>query len=94
VQFRQYLAGVQQRVGIERAFELLLAGEVGFGELVFHQVALLRAHPVLTDQHAADIDVEAEDVGTEFLSAFDFAGLIRVVEDPLEQYSMRYTLDV
>ena len=61
VQFQKHLARVQKSLRIEGAFELLLAGEVGLGELG----RASPRHPMLPGQHAADIDAKVEDVGAE-----------------------------
>ncbi len=81
VQLGKDLAGVEQPVGVEGAFEALLLGEVGRVEHRPHQVALLDADTVLAGQHAADFDAEPQDVGAEFLGALDLAGRVGVVED-------------
>ena len=47
MELREHLAGVQQTVRVEGAFEALLMGEVGFVEHCSHEVALFDADPVL-----------------------------------------------
>src|SRR6185369_229263 len=65
----EYLARIEQVVGIERAFHAHLLVEIDLGELLAHQVALLDADAMLAGQHAADAHAEAQDVGAELLGA-------------------------
>ena len=81
MQLRKHLAGVEQPVRIEGAFEALLMRQVAFVEHRPHQVALLDADPVLAGQHAADLDAEPQDVGAKGLGALDLAGLVGVVKN-------------
>ena len=46
VQLRKHLAGIEQALRVEGAFQPLLLIEVNLGEHVAHQVALLDAHAV------------------------------------------------
>jgi hypothetical protein len=55
VQRRKHLAGIEQPVGVEGAFEALLMREIGLVEHFSHKVALLDADPVLAGQDAADL---------------------------------------
>ena len=52
---RKHLAGIEQPVRVEGAFQPLLVREVGFVEHLAHQVALLDADAVLAGQDAADL---------------------------------------
>src|SRR5579883_2998688 len=67
VQRRKHLAWIEQALRIEGAFEPLLLVEVDLGKHRRHQVALLDADAVLAGQHAANLDAELEDIGTERL---------------------------
>ena len=88
VQRRKHLAGIEQALGVEGAFEPLLLVEVDLGEHRRHQVALLDADAVLAGQHAADLDAEPQDVGAERLGALEFARLVGVVEDERMQVAV------
>ncbi len=59
MQHREHLARVQESCGIEGALQPLLVREVGFAELLAHEVALLHAHAVLAGEHAAHLDAQA-----------------------------------
>src|SRR5689334_1759167 len=69
VQHRENLAGIEQALVIESAFEPLLLVEIGFGKHLRHQIALLDAHPMLAGKDAAHLHAQLQDVGTEFLGA-------------------------
>ena len=58
VQLREHLAGVQQAVRVERAFQALLLVQIGLVELDLHKVALLHPDAVFTGENAADLDAE------------------------------------
>ena len=73
MQGREHLAGIEQALRVERAFDPLLLVQVDLGEHRRHQVALLDADPVLARQNAADLDAEPQDVVAELLRAFQFA---------------------
>ena len=88
MELREHLAGVQQTVRVEGAFEALLMGEVGFVEHCSHEVALFDADPVLAGQHAADRNAQPEDVGTEGLGLLDLARLVGVVENERVQIAV------
>ena len=85
---RKHLAGIEQALGVEGAFQPLLLVEIDLGEHHRHQVALLDADAVLAGQHAADLDAELEDLGAELLGAVEFAGLVGVVEDERMQIAV------
>ena len=61
-QLGEDLAGIEQMVGIEGAFDPHLLVEVDLGELHIHQVALLDADAMLAGQHAADAHAQAQDI--------------------------------
>ena len=75
------LARVEQAIRIESAFEALLVRQVALVEHRSHKVALFDADPVLTGQHATDLDAELEDIGTKGLGTLDLAGLVGVIEN-------------
>ena len=91
---REHLAGIEQPVGIEGAFQPLLLGQIDLVEHLRHQVALLDAHAVLAGQHAADLDAEAQDVGAERLGPLQLARLVGVVEDQRMQIAVAGVEDV
>ena len=56
VQGRKHLAGIEQALRVERAFQPLLLVEIDLGEHLRHQIALLDADAVLAGQDAAELD--------------------------------------
>ena len=62
--------------------------------MVGHQVALLDADAVLAGQNAADLDAEPQDVVAERLRAFQFAGLVGVIEDQRMQIAVAGVEDI
>src|SRR3954452_8973214 len=82
------LAGVQQPAGVESAFQALLLVQVGLGELLGHQVALLDADAVLSGQHAADLDAKLQDIGAELLRPLQLARNVGIVEDQRVQVAV------
>src|SRR5262249_51491361 len=81
VQHREHLAGVEEPVGIEGAFEPLLLRQLALAEHRAHEVALLDADAVLARKDAAHRDAELQDVAAESLGALELARLVGVVED-------------
>src|SRR4051812_25988094 len=79
VQLWEDLAGIEQAFLVKRAFEALLLVEVFFRKHHRHQITLLDADAVLAGQHAADLDTEPQDVGTEFLRLVELARLVGVI---------------
>ena len=77
----KHLAGVEQTVGVECAFQALLMREVALIEHRSHQVAFFDADTVLTGQHAADFDAELEDIGPKGLGSLDLVGPIGIIQD-------------
>jgi hypothetical protein len=67
MQLREHLAGIEEALLVERAFEPLLVREVDLREHRRHQVALLDADAMLAGQNAADVDAEFQYLATEFL---------------------------
>ena len=78
---RKNLAGIEQPLLIEGAFDALLVLHVDLGEHHRHQVPLLDPDAMLAGEHAADLDAQLEDVGPERLRALQLARLIGIVED-------------
>ena len=67
MQCRKHLAGIEQALVVERAFEPLLLIEIDLGKHHRHQIALLDADAMLAGQHAADLDAQPQDIGAELL---------------------------
>jgi len=53
-QGRKDLAGIEQQLGVEGAFDPLLMVEIDLGEHLRHQVALFDADTMLPRQHATN----------------------------------------
>ena len=87
-ELREDLAGIEQVVRIEGAFDAHLLVEIDLGEHLRHQVALLDADAMLAGQHAADLDAEPQDVGAEFLGVLELAGLVGVEQDQRMQIAV------
>src|SRR6478672_7760451 len=81
MQGRKHLAGVEQALRVEGAFQPLLLIEIDLAEHLAHQIALLDADAVLAGEHAAKLDAAAQDVGAEGLRPCHLAGLVGIVED-------------
>jgi hypothetical protein len=73
---RKHLAGIEQTLFVERAFDALLVLEIDLGEHHRHQVPLLDPDAMLAGEHAADLDAQLEDVGTERLRALQLPWLV------------------
>src|SRR5476651_828683 len=67
VQGRKHLAGIEQALGIEGAFQPLLLVEVDLAEHFRHQVALLDADAMLAGEHAAEFNTTTQDIRAESL---------------------------
>src|SRR5438105_3567140 len=94
MQGREHLAGVEQALGVEGAFEPLLLVQIDLGEHRRHQVALLDADAVLAGQHAADLDAELQNVRAEFFGALELTRLVGVVEDERMQIAVAGVEDI
>src|ERR1700720_4229681 len=81
MELREDLAGIEQPVGVEGAFEAQLLIEIDLVEHDRHEVALLDADAVLAGEDAADLDAEPQYVRPERLGALELAGLVGVVKD-------------
>src|ERR1700732_4767646 len=88
VQGRKHLAGIEQALGVEGAFDPLLGVEIDLAEHLAHQIALLDADAVLPGQNAAERDACPQDVGAEGLRALHLAGLVGIVEDQRMQITV------
>jgi len=82
------LAGVQETVRVEGAFEALLLGEVHLVEHRPHQVAFFDADPMFASEYAADLHAESQDIGAKFLCPLDFTGLVRIVQNQRMQIAV------
>jgi hypothetical protein len=76
MQLRKHLAGIEQALFIEGAFEPLLLGEVDFSEHGRHEVALLDPNAVLARQHATHFDAQLENLRSKGLGALELAGFL------------------
>src|SRR5918911_2839126 len=72
VQRRKDLAGIEELLRVEGAFDAFLLRQIDLVEHGRHEVALLDADTVLAREHAADLDAEPEDVGAESLGPLQF----------------------
>ena len=85
---REHLAGIEQALVVEGAFDALLLVEIDLGKHHRHQIALFDADAVLAGEHAADLDAQPQDIGAELLGAFELAGIVGVVEDQRMQIAV------
>src|SRR5262249_26470395 len=81
MKLREDLAGIEQPVRVEGAFEAELMVEVDLVEHRRHEVALFDADAMLAGEHAADLDAIAQDVGAELLGARQLALVVGIVEN-------------
>src|SRR5712671_3456891 len=88
VQGWKYLAGVEQALGVERAFEPLLLVEIDLAEHFAHQVALLDADAMFAGQHAAEFDADPQDIGAEGFRSLDLAWSVGIVQDQWMQVAV------
>src|SRR4030088_1408983 len=88
VQGRKYLAGIEQALRVERAFQPLLLVEIDLPEHLRHQVSFLDADAMFTGQHAAELDADPQDIGAEVLRPLDLAGLVSIVQDQRMQIAV------
>src|ERR1700704_6965599 len=65
VQGWKYLAGIEQALRVEGAFQPLLLVEIDLAEHLAHQVALLDADAMFAGQDAAEFDADPQDVGAK-----------------------------
>ena len=88
MQLREHLAGIEQPVRVEGAFEALLLGEIHLVEHRPHQVAFFDADPMFTSQYATNLHAESQDIGAKFLCPLDFAGLVGVIQNQRMQIAV------
>src|SRR5512141_18860 len=81
VERRYALAGIEQRLRIERGLHSEEALELAGAELHAHLRQLLDADAVLAGDRAADLDAELQDRGAERLGALGLALGDRVEQD-------------
>src|SRR5689334_15002013 len=81
VKHREHLAGVEQALRIEGAFEPLLLVEVRLRKHRRHEITLLDAHAVLAGEHAADLHAKPEDICAEALGAVELVGIVGVEQN-------------
>src|SRR5262249_10946643 len=81
VELREDLAGIEQALRIEGAFQSLLLVQVDLVEHRRHEIALLDADAMLAGEHAAHLDAIAQDVRAEFLGALELARVVGIIED-------------
>src|SRR5260221_12728838 len=94
MELRKYLAGIEQTVGVEGAFEAQLLVEVDLVEHDRHEVALLNADAVLAGENATDLDAEAQDIGAERFGALELARLVGIVKDQRMEVAVAGMKDV
>ena len=94
MQGREHLAGVEQALVVEGAFQPQLLGEIDLVEHGRHQVALLDAHAMLAGEHAAHLHAQPQDVGTEILRRHKLARRVRVIEDQRVEIAVARMEDV
>src|SRR5262245_34199044 len=88
VQCWKHLAGIEQALVVEGAFEPLLLGEISLAEHRRHQVTLFDAHAMLAGEHAADLDAQPQDVGAERFGTLELVALVGIVEDERVQVAI------
>src|SRR5690349_15157002 len=75
------LAGIEQRLRIERRLDAEKARELRLSKLHAHLRQLLDAHAVLAGDRAADLDAELEDLGAERFRSDALRFDVGVVQD-------------
>src|SRR5262249_14917798 len=88
VQRRKHLAGIEQALVVEGAFESLLLIEIGFRKHRRHQVALLDADAVLAGQYATHFDTQPQNIGAELLGPLELARLVGIIENERMQIAV------
>src|SRR6185312_4303122 len=81
MQLRERLAGIEQPVRVEGAFDAKLLVEIACAEHRRHEIALLDADAVLARENTADLDAIAHDVVAAGFGGFDLARLRGVVKN-------------
>ena len=73
MQRREHLAGIEQALRVERAFQALLLVEIDLAEHLRHQVALLDTDAMFAGQHTAKLDAAPKDIGAKGFRPVHFA---------------------
>src|SRR5437868_5866698 len=81
MQLRKYLAGIEQPVCIEGAFQALLLRQIDFAEHHRHQIALFDTDAVLAGENAADFHAKRENIRAERFRAIKLAVLVGVIKN-------------
>ncbi len=87
-------SGIEQLLGVERAFQPHLLVEIDGAEHRRHQITLLDPDAVFAGQHAADLNAEPQDVSAEFFRRFQFARLVGVIHDQGMQIAVASMKDI
>src|SRR5882757_4079407 len=88
VQGWKYLAGIEQALRVEGAFQSLLLVEIDLAEHFRHQVALLDADAMFAGKNAAEFDTDPQDIGAEGFGPFDLTGLVGIIQDQRMQIAV------
>src|SRR5947209_287470 len=93
-ELRKDLAGIEQALLIEGAFQALLLVQVDFTEHRVHEIALFDADAVLAGEHAADLDAKPQDRRAEGFGPLEFAWAVGVIEDERVQVAVARVEDI
>src|SRR5258708_30536298 len=88
MQGRKYLAGIEQALRVECAFQTLLLVEIDLAEHFRHQVALLDADAMFTGKDAAEFDTDPQDIVAEGFGPFHLTGLVGIIQDQRMQIAV------
>src|SRR6266404_4423124 len=88
MQGRKYLAGIEQALRVEGAFQTLLLVEIDLVKHFRHQVALLDADAMFAGKHAAEFDTDPQDIGAECFRPLDLAWSVGIVQDQWMQVAV------
>src|SRR4029079_4744831 len=88
MQHGEHLPRIEQPRRIERALETLLMREIGFRELLAHQVALLDSDAVLAGEHTAHLHAQAQDGCSERLRPLQLSRHVRIEKDQRRQIAI------
>src|SRR5215469_13020557 len=81
VQRRKHLAGIEQALVVEGAFEPLLLIEIGFREHRRHKVPFFTPTPVSAGHTPATSAANPKNIGAELLGALELARLVGVIKN-------------
>src|SRR5215218_3006643 len=90
----KHLAGVEQSLCVERAFQSLLLIKVDLAEHLGHQVPLLDTDAVFPREYAPKLDTDPQNIGAERLGSLHFPCLVRIVKDQRMQVAVARMKDV